>query len=100
MRGKLNDKKLFYYVMVITEEGPVFITDIPSYGVADWNKNKKPLELGKSNGELIPLGLALRGRWLAYTVISPFELDEQPYCYDKYHIEIEPNKEVENENVI
>lgn len=80
-------KQNFYYVLVMTNNGPVFVTSVQYVGkTAHWNKDEKPLEMGKYQAEDLTLGLNLNFH-LAFTVCSKFELDTQPYMYDKGEFE-------------
>ena len=76
-------KQNFYYTMVMTDHGPVFVTSVNNRDkVAHWDKDEKPLELGKYGAEDLTMGLNLNFT-LAFTVCSKFELDTQPYMYSK-----------------
>lgn len=78
----------------MTDHGPVFVTSVDHKDkVAHWDKDEKPLELGKYNAEDLTMGLNLNFR-LAFTVCSKFELDNQPYFYSKGGFEWKYNKEV------
>ena len=77
----------FYYVMVCSGLGPVFVTSINySDNTARWDDDKKPLAMSKDNAEYIVLGLLWHGT-NAYMVDSKIELDNQPYNYADYEIE-------------
>lgn len=93
----MAQKKNWYYVLVMSDEGPVFVTSI-EYGpkVAHWDKMEKPMELDKSRAEDLCLGLNLNFH-TAFTVCSKFELDQQPYRYKDYHIEWKKNEETKDE---
>ena len=92
-------KQNYWYVMVMTDGGPVFVTSV-SYAdkTAHWNKNETPLELGMYQAKDLTLGLNLNFHQ-AYAVCQPFELESQPYRYDRYHIEWKENEEGEEEDV-
>ena len=76
-------KQNFYYTMVMTDHGPVFVTSVDNREkVAHWDADEKPLELGKYGAEDLTMGLNLNMH-LAFTVCSKFELDNQPYYYSK-----------------
>lgn len=80
-------KQNFYYVMVITNHGPVFVTSVDrTIKTAHWDDTGVPLEMGKYWAEDLTMGLNLNFN-LAFTVCSKFELDTQPYLYDKGHFE-------------
>lgn len=77
----MAQKKNWYYVMVMSNSGPVFVTSI-NYGdkTARWDKLEKPLTMDKYESEDLTLGLNLNFN-LAFMVCSKFELDTQPYNY-------------------
>ena len=80
-------KQNYYYTLVMTNHGPVFVTAVDrAEKTAHWNKTEKPLEMGKYWAEDLTLGLNLNFN-LAFTVCSKFELDEQPYRYNSGHFE-------------
>lgn len=80
-------KQNFYYVLVFTNDGPVFVTSIDRASkTAHWNKNEAPLELGKYGAEDLTLGLNLNFIF-AVTVVSKVELETQPYLYSKGQFE-------------
>ena len=80
-------KKNHYYVLVITSEGPKFVTHVNySDKTAEWDWEKAPLEMGKQYAEDLVLGLNLNLHQ-AYTVSYPAKIDCQPYNYDMYRIE-------------
>ena len=91
-------KQNWYYVLVMTDDGPVFVTSIEyATKYAHWNKDEKPMELDKSRAEDLTLGLNLNFH-TAYMVCSKFELDTQPYRYSDYHIEWKENEKEDEEN--
>lgn len=80
-------KKNFYYVMVFTNSGPVFVTAIHySNKTAEWNKLDKPLEMSKSEAEDLTFGLMVNFN-TAFTIVSPIKYNTQPYRYDAGHFE-------------
>ena len=93
----MANQKNHYYVLVMSDEGPVFVTSV-NYGnkTAEWNKLEKPLEMGKSSAEDLVLGLNLNWH-TSFLVAMKFELDHQPYRYADYHIEWKKNDESEEE---
>lgn len=77
-------KKNHYYVLVFTDNGPVYVTSI-NYAdkSARWEKDKDPKEFSKSNAEDLVFGL--RCNWFNAVVVSlPVEIDYQPYNYRDY----------------
>lgn len=90
-------KKKHYYVLVITDAGPKFVTKV-NYGdkTAEWNYNEKPLEFEKVWAEDLVLGLNLNMNQ-AYLICQNWEIDSQPYRYDAYKIEWKERKDEEEE---
>lgn len=82
-------KKKHYYVLVITESGPKFVTKV-NYGdkTAEWNYDETPLELDKFWAEDLVLGLNLNMH-TAFLVCQNWELDSQPYRYNEWKIKWE-----------
>ena len=83
-------QKNWYYVLVMTDEGPKFVTGT-EYHTAYWDKDKAPKELGSYWAEDICRGLNLNGH-LSYVVKSQWELDTQPYNYAEWQIKWEERK--------
>lgn len=90
MRGKAQ--KIYYYVLVFTDDGPIYVTKLGDGKTAYWDKLEKPLELSKNYAEQMALGLTWNGS-SAVCVSSLYEIDSQPYVYEYYSIQF-----VENEN--
>ena len=91
----MAQKKNYYYVLVCTEEGAKFITDIGDHHTAFWNWKEKPYEMSKSYAQDMVKGLNWNG-FCAYMIHSEWELERQPYNYEKYELtftEREANKE-------
>ena len=90
-------KKKHYYVLVITDAGPKFVTKV-NYGdkTAEWDYKEKPLELNKSQAEDLVLGLNLNLHQ-SYVVVMDWELDAQPYRYENWKIEWKEREETEEE---
>ena len=80
-------KKNRYYVLVITDAGPKFVTKV-NYGdkTAEWDYKEKPLEMSKSEAEDLVLGLNLNLHQ-AYLICQKWEIDSQPYRYNDWKIE-------------
>ena len=89
-------KKNYWYVLVMTNEGPKFVTSV-SYmdKTAHWDKTEKPLEMDKERATDLALGLNLNMH-AAFVVCQPFEIDRQPYRYDMGQFEWKA-EEVQNE---
>lgn len=77
-----NQKRNHYYVLVMGNDGPSFVTEM-HYGskMAYWKKSEKPLEMSKSEAESLTLGLNLNFH-LAFTIMHPVEIETQPYLYE------------------
>lgn len=73
--------KNHYYVIVMANDGPAFVTSIEYVGkFAHWKKGEKPLEMSKTQAENLAYGLNLNFHQ-AYTVYMPYEIETQPYRY-------------------
>ena len=90
-------KKIHYYVLVISNEGPKFVTSVNNCDrTAEWNYKDKPMEFDKYWAEDLALGLAVNGH-MAYTVAQKWELDSQPYRYEDYKIQFVKREDDEDE---
>lgn len=89
-------KKNYYYVLVFSNSGPVYVTSIDrSNKYAHWDKSKAPLELGLGYAEDLVFGL-IANLNSAVVVKSAREIETQPYNYEYYDIEfVEKKKEEE-----
>lgn len=80
-------RKYFYYVLVMTNSGPVFVTGIPERNWANYNKDEKPMEFGsKSYAQEVANGLCMNFQQ-AYMITSQWEIERQPYRYNDGHFE-------------
>ena len=87
-KGKIMAKKKnFWYVLVMTNYGPVFVTKI-NYGnrTAEWNKLEKPLEMSAERAKDLATGLMMNFN-TALPVCSPIAIEMQLYYYDKGQFE-------------
>lgn len=86
--------KYHYYVLVFSNEGPVYVTSIDSKNkYAHWDKYKEPLEFTASYAEDLVMGLMLNFN-NAVMIKSRAEIKGQPYRYDSYDCKfIEKEKE-------
>ena len=90
-------KKYYYYVLVMTDNGPKFVTSINYQNkVAHWDATEKPLELGQLRADDLTFGLICNFN-VCYTVKSPIQIEEQPYRYSVGHFEWVFDKEEEEE---
>lgn len=80
-------KKNFWYVLVLTEGGPVLVTDVDYADKnAYWNKLEIPKEFTESMAKDLALGLMCNGH-LAFAITNPYKLETQLYYYNKGHFE-------------
>ena len=90
-------KKNYWYVLVLTDEGPKFVTSVEySPKVAYWNGLEKPLELGELVAKELALGLNANF-FQAYPVCMPFETTNQPYYYKLGKFEWKRNEKQEEQ---
>lgn len=91
-------KQNYWYVLVLTDSGPVFVTKVEYSGkYAYWNKNEKPLEMSEYWAKDLMRGLMLNFT-MAFACCLPYALDSQPYFYNKGHFEwVENEEEKEDE---
>lgn len=88
-------KQNYWYVLVLTNEGPKFVTKVNYQNkTAEWNKLEKPLEMSKSEAQDLTIGLNCNLN-VSFAVCQPFELECQPYLYDRGHFEWKYNEEEE-----
>lgn len=94
----MTKNKYYYYVLVITDAGPVFVTDIDnSSKTAMWEMDKPPLELSEYKAEDITMGLNCN-MIPAYCIKSKFELDKHPYRYDAFELKFVERSEEDKPN--
>ena len=87
----------YYYVMVMTDKGPKFVTKINySNKTAEWNVNEKPIALEYVRAKDMTIGLIWNG-FCAFTVVQEYECDTHPYRYDKWEIEWKLKEGEDNE---
>ncbi len=80
-------KSNYWYVLVITDDGPVFVTDIlKAKQAAEHDKCKPPMELDKVTAQDLAIGLSMNFT-PAYAICNPFPIDAQPFRYDLGHLE-------------
>ena len=73
-----------HYVLVLTSEGPIFVTGIGEGKTAFWDKAEAPKEFNSSYAENLAFGLMVNG-YMAYHIVSRIEFDTQPYRYNSGH---------------
>ena len=80
----MSGKKYYYYVLVFSNYGPVYVTSIDNNNqYVHWDKDKEPLEVGASYGEDLVIGLNLNFNH-AVLIKSRVRIDHQPYRYEAY----------------
>lgn len=83
----MENKKSFWYVLVLTNAGAVFVTGIDRASkIAYWNREEQPKELSMNVSKDLAMGLRCNG-YKAFTICNFFELTEQPYRYNMGHFE-------------
>jgi len=84
--------KRYYYVLVFTSKGPIFVTkDESKY--AYWEKKDRPkLFTTREYAEDVANGLTLNMNY-AVVVSSKYEIDNQPYAYSVGEFEWKYEKE-------
>lgn len=90
--------KNYYYVIVMTDKGAVFVTAILDHKVAEWDKRKKPISFSKSYAEDLAFGLTVNG-YIAYAVSTRYEVKNQPYRYNEGNFYWRKKKVKNAENV-
>jgi len=92
-------KKSFNYVLVITEEGPKYVTKINyTDKTAEWQKDNAPLNFAtKESAQNLANGL-MCNFFYAVAVVSTFELTEQPCNYKRGHFVWQENEKEGGEN--
>lgn len=90
-------KKVYFYVLVITDSGPVFVTSADfSNHTAVWDKDEKPKSFSSTVADEVCLGLNCNYQ-LAYVVRSSNELEVQPYRYEAFDFVLKERGESSNE---
>ena len=91
-----SKKKYYYYVLVFTNEGPKYVTEILPNHWCKWNENDAPLEMSASYAEDVYTGLCLNFN-TAVLVKSRFEITHHPYRYEDFQIKFEKKNKDEEE---
>lgn len=82
----MANKTNYWYILVLTESGAKFVTNILPHRTAEWDELGKPMEFTQNMAKEIAKGLMLNFN-TAFPVCSPIELDKQPYNYQDWKIE-------------
>lgn len=80
--------KRCYYVLVFTNDGPLYVTDTLPKHFAEWEKTKAPKKFSREWADDITTGLLWNG-YSAVTIESRIEIEKQPYNYEKYILKFE-----------
>lgn len=83
MRGELKKPK-YHYILVFTNNGPVFVTDVKTtpYKHCVWNKKEKPYSfLEQKYAQEVCFGLNVNG-YQCVQVESQWELENHMYNYE------------------
>ena len=90
----MSRNKYSYYVLVFTDDGPVYVTGVRGYNIAEWNKFENPKSFSKEYAQDIVKGLTWSG-FNCQVVISEWDIAHQPYNYEKYQAVFVNRKENE-----
>ena len=75
-------KEEFWYVIVMGNNGAVFVTEINNWDrTARWDKDKSPKKMTKDDAQYLSMGLTLNGH-TAFAIGNSWEIDRQPYNYE------------------
>ena len=77
----MAEKKNYWYIMVLQDYGPVFVTGFPERNTAEWDRYKKPIHMSATYAKDVAWALRLNG-YQAYAVCHTYEIGGQPYRYD------------------
>ena len=76
-------KKEYWKVLVMTNNGAVFVTKTNNWErTAEWNKKEKPLDFTKADAQYLAMGLTMNGH-LAFATCNTWDMDKQPYRYEE-----------------
>ena len=88
--------KYHYYILVLTQKGPKFVTKLGTNRTAYWNANEKPLEVSREWAIDVSYGLTWNCN-PAYPVCVNYEIEIQPFMYDRGHFEWHWDEQTTNE---
>lgn len=75
-------KKEYWYVLVMTNNGAVFVTETNNWErIAKWEKDKNPMKFTKNDAQYLSMALTMNGH-LAYAIGDTWEHKKQPYRYE------------------
>lgn len=77
----MAEKKNYWYILVLTNNGPVFVTKCSTRD-AEWEKLEKPISFTANVAKDTAWALRLNG-YVAYAICNTYEIDNQPYLYNK-----------------
>ena len=90
-------KTNWWYVLVLTEEGPVFVTGFENRNWCKYNKLKAPLEMSQQKAKEVAYGLTLNFH-TAFAVCSCVKREYQPFQYERGQFEWKWNDKDKEEN--
>lgn len=85
-------KQNHWYILVFTNNGPKYVTEIGSGKTAMWDELGKPKEFTKEWAMDICKGLLLN-LFNATVVCHPLEIEHQPYYYESYTCEFKEKED-------
>lgn len=89
-------QKVYNYILVMTPEGPKFVTSIGEKKTARWDELEVPMQMPSlEHARDVAFGLTVNGN-VAFSVSSLYEIESQPYFYSKGHFEWKFNEETTN----
>lgn len=81
----MANQKNYYYVLVFTDEGPVYVTSVNNAtNYARWDREEEPKAISKSYAEDVVFGLRCNG-YRAVLVTTKYE-EVQPYNYKDWNL--------------
>ena len=87
--------KYHYYVLVITNEGPKYVTEILENNWCKWNEEDAPYEMSASFAEDVYIGLCANLNY-ALLIKSRVKISHHPYRYEEFNLKFikkgEPKK--------
>ena len=90
-------KKYYHYVLVFTNEGPVYVTSIENgQKWAHWDKDETPMEFSDTYATELALGLTVNGH-SSVAIKSKYQIDSQPYNYAEYTVDWKKIEKEEDE---
>lgn len=86
--------KKYNYVLVLGDEGGMFVTKLGEGHTAYWKKDGKPEHFNYEFAKDMAVGLTWNGN-PAFVVVTEYELTSQPFRYDVGHFKWVMNDKTE-----